>query len=323
MLRPLMGAFLVMSAMLFSGAAQARQQAMTVQQYDALFQAVSNTGRWGTNDVLGTLNQISAERRLAAVRDVRTGTSVSLSRPLVGGDVPGALEPAQIAGFDLADGDIHWLAERLTVVFHGYAFSHLDAPSHAAFRGRSYNGVKDSPADRARLGIENMQGGVISRGVLVDLPALRGLDYLEPGTAFTQTDLDAWEAKTGVRIGPGDVLLVRTGRWTRQAAKGPVDATKTQAGPHPTLAVWLRDRGVAAFGDDGANDLAPSVVPGVSHPFHQVALVAMGMPLLDNMDLDALATECAREKRWTFLFVAAPLKIKDGTGSPVNALALF
>jgi kynurenine formamidase len=164
---------------------------------------------------------------------------------------------------------------------------------------------------------------LISRGALVDLPSLRGVEYLEPGTAYTPADMDAWEKKTGVVVGRGDVVLVRTGRWVRQNARGPADPTKLQAGPHPTMAKWLHERGVALVGDDGANDLAPSVVAGVSHPFHQLALVAMGMPLLDNLDLDALARQCAQAQRWTFFFMGAPLPIKEGTGSPLNALAVF
>jgi kynurenine formamidase len=209
------------------------------------------------------------------------------------------------------------------VVFHGYAFSHVDALSHAAFRGRSYNGPANPGTVRARLGVETMKDGLVTRGVLVDLPSLRGVEYLEPGAVFTPADVEAWERKTGVTIGAGDVVLVRTGRWVRQRALGPVDPTKTQAGPHPMLAEWLHRRRVALVGDDGANDRAPSVVPGVSHPFHMLALVAMGMPLLDNMDLDALAAECGQARRWTFLFVGTPLRIKDATGSPLNAVAVF
>lgn len=301
----------------------AQEPAMTPQAYDALFAAVSNAGRWGKDDALGTLNHITAEGRVAAAREIRTGTSVSLSRTLEAGNVPGALEPVAIAPFALDEGGIHWQVERLTLVFHGYAFSHLDALSHAAFRGQAYNRASDPARDLARLSVEHLRNGLISRGVLVDLPSLRGVEYLEPGTAYTSADMDAWEKKTGVRIGAGDVVVVRTGRWLRQKALGPVDATKTQAGPHPTMARWLRDRGVALVGDDGANDLAPSVVAGVSHPFHQLALVAMGMPLLDNLDLDALARQCAQAQRWTFFFTGAPLPIKEGTGSPLNALAVF
>jgi kynurenine formamidase len=118
-------------------------------------------------------------------------------------------------------------------------------------------------------------------------------------------------------------VLIRTGRWVRQKALGPVDATKQLAGPHPAMAAWLHQRGVAVVGDDGANDVAPSIVAGVSHPFHMLALVAMGMPLLDNQDLDRLSAACAGANRWTFLFVAAPLRIQNATGSPVNALAMF
>ena len=296
---------------------------MTPQAYDTLFAAVNNKGRWGEDDALGTLNHITAEGRVAAAREIRTGTSVSLSRTLEAGNVPGALEPVAIAPFALDEGGIHWQVERLTLVFHGYAFSHLDALSHAAFRGQAYNRASDPPRDLVRLSVEHLRNGLISRGVLVDLPSLRGVEYLEPGTAYTPADMDAFEKKTGVRIGAGDVVVVRTGRWLRQKALGPVDATKTQAGPHPTMAKWLHDRGVALVGDDGANDLAPSVVAGVSHPFHQLALVAMGMPLLDNLDLDALARQCAQAQRWTFFFVGAPLPIKEGTGSPLNALAVF
>jgi kynurenine formamidase len=314
--------FLLLAAWAASVAA-AQEAPMTPQAYDALFAAVNNAGRWGNADALGTLNHVTAEGRLAAAREIRTGISVSLSRTLEPGRVPGALEPVVVTPFAADDGGIHWELERLAFVYHGYAFSHVDALSHAAYGGHAYNAVSNPMRDRVRLSVERMQNGLISRGVLVDLPSLRGVEYLEPGTAYTPADMDAWEKKTGVTIGRGDVVLVRTGRWVRQKALGPVDPTKTQAGPHPTMARWLHERGVALVGDDGANDLAPSVVPGVSHAFHQLALVAMGMPLLDNLDLDALAGQCADARRWTFFFVGAPLPIKEGTGSPLNALAVF
>ena len=306
-----------------AGAAAQPAPAMTVQQYDALLAAVSNAGRWGAEDTRGTLNHITPESRVIAAGQVRTGRTVSLSRLLEPGEVPGALEPMSVVPFALDEGGIHWEAERLGLVFHGYAFSHVDALSHAAFRGRSYNGPARPGTARGTHGVETMKDGIVTRGVLVDLPRLRGVEYLEPGTVFAPADVEAWEKSTGVTIGAGDVVLVRTGRWARQQAVGPVDPTKTQAGPHPTMAEWLHRRRVALVGDDGANDRAPSVVPGVSHPFHMLALVAMGMPLLDNMDLDALAAECAEAKRWTFLFVGSPLRIKDATGSPLNAVAVF
>lgn len=296
---------------------------MTAQQYDALFASVNNSGRWGAGDARGTLNHITEQTRVAAAREVRAGRTVSLVRQLEAGEIPGAIEPMAVTPFALDEGGIHWEVERLGLVFHGYAFSHVDALSHAAFRGRSYNGPATPGADRRRMGVETMRDGLVARGVLVDLPALRGVEYLEPGATFTPADIEVWEKRTGVSVGAGDVLLVRTGRWARQRVQGPVDPTKTQAGPHPTMAEWLHRRRVALVGDDAANDRAPSVVPGVSHPFHMLALVAMGMPLLDNMDLDQLAAECAAAKRWTFLFVATPLRITDATGSPLGAVAVF
>lgn len=168
-------------------------------------------------------DHVTPEARVAAAREIRTGITVSLSRTLEPGNVPGALEPVVIAPFSLDDGGIHWQAERLGLVFHGYAFSHVDALSHAAFRGQAYNKPSDPPRDLTRLGVENLRNGIVSRGVLVDLTALRGVEYLEPGTAYTPADMEAWEKKAGVTIGRGDVLLVRTGRWVRQNAHGPVD----------------------------------------------------------------------------------------------------
>lgn len=315
----------ILAAALFAIAATgiSSAQDMTAADYAALFAKVNNTGRWGKDDALGTLNHITPAERRQASREVRDGVTVSLARTITPGDTPGALEPSRLDGIDLKDGDIQWQAERLTLVFHGYAFSHVDALSHTAFKGAVYNATSDVKRDLVTLSVERMQGGIVSRGVLVDLTKLKGVEYLEPGTAYTPADIEAWEKKTGVTIGAGDVLLVRTGRWVRWATKGPVDPTKQQAGPHPTMAAWLHARRVAIVGDDGANDLAPSVVPGVSHPFHQAALVAMGMPLLDNLDLDALARTAETLTRWTFLFVAAPLPLKDATGSPLNPLAVF
>jgi kynurenine formamidase len=277
---------------------------MTAAEYDELFASVNNAGRWGQDDARGTLNHMTAETRLAAAREIRTGSTVSLSRTLQPGTIPGALEPMQIAPVTADDGDIHWALERLTLVYHGYAFSHVDALSHASFRGRSYNGVRE----RGRLGVENMADGLVSRGVLVDLPALRGVEYLEPGTAYTPADMEAWEKKTGVTHRPRRRAARAHGPLGAPAGARARRSDEDPGGPAPDDGGWLHARGVALVGDDGANDLAPSVVPGVSHAFHQLAIVAMGMPLLDNMDLDALAADCAEAKRWTFFFVGTPLQ---------------
>ena len=168
-----------------------------------------------------------------------------------------------------------------------------------------------------------MQGGLVTRGLLVDIPRLRKIPYLEPGIPITVEDLEQWERQQGVRVEPGDVLLIRTGRWARAQALGNWEVSKAAAGPHPSIARWLRTRGVAALGGDVANEIYPSVVPGLSNPLHQLALVSMGMPLLDALDFEALAREAAVRSRWTFLFVATPLRVHNGSGSPVNPLAVF
>jgi kynurenine formamidase len=89
------------------------------------------------------------------------------------------------------------------------------------------------------------------------------------------------------------------------------------------VAVWLHDRGVVAIGSDLVNDVMPSPVPGLFNPLHQLALVAMGMPCMDNLDFEAATAEATRLNRWTFLFVAAPLRLRGFTGGPLNPLAVF
>lgn len=168
-----------------------------------------------------------------------------------------------------------------------------------------------------------MERGVFTRGVLIDLPRLRGVPFLEPGTAVGPDDLEAWERETGIEIRPGDVLLFRTGRWAKRERDGPWPAGQNLAGLHASTAPWLHERDPAAIGSDGVTDVLPSGIDGFSHPLHQIALVAMGTPLFDNLDLEALAREAAARQRWTFLFTAAPIRVPGGLGAPINPLAIF
>ena len=121
----------------------------------------------------------------------------------------------------------------------------------------------------------------------------------------------------------GDALLVRTGRWRWRATHGAWDASSLAAGLDASCLPWLHERNVATLGCDGVSDVLPSRVEGVGMPIHTVAIVAMGVHLLDNLDLDALAAACAEEQRWEFLFTVAPLILRRGTASPVNPIALF
>jgi kynurenine formamidase len=124
-------------------------------------------------------------------------------------------------------------------------------------------------------------------------------------------------------VGSGDVLLVRTGRWARLRDKGPWNFLEGAAGMHASVATWLKARDVAVIGCDGVSDVMPSNADGRVNPLHELVLVGLGMPILDNLDLDAVASEALRRGRNEFLYVGAPLRVTGGTGSPLNPLAVF
>lgn len=299
-------------------------------EFDALLSRLDNAGRWGADDERGTLNLITDDVRREAGSEVREGVSISLAREILSGPVPGAFEPAGIEFIQASDsivgpsdGSVMWTVDRITVVYHGWSFTHVDAPSHMTYRGRGYNtpaAVYSADLEPDRNTVESMRDGFVTRGVLIDLPRLRGVAYVEPGSVVTTADLESWERETGIRVRSGDVVLLRSGRWSTEGAAAGVAGS---AGLHPRVAEWLRERGVAAVGDEGGTDLPASLVSGVTSPFHVLALVAMGMPLFENMDLERLAEEAAARSRWTFLFVAGPLVIHRATGSPVNPIAVF
>jgi kynurenine formamidase len=217
-------------------------------------------------------------------------------------------------------------ADYFAIAPHGFATSHIDALCHIFHEGRIFNGY---PAETVtahgatRLGIHHLRSGIVTRGVLLDVPEARGVDALEPGEPIFPEDLEAAEGRTGVRVRAGDALLVRTGRWRWRDEHGPWDLGGRAAGLDASCLPWLRARDVAALGSDGVSDVMPSRVEGVGMPIHTVTLVVMGVHLLDNLDFDALATACAEEGRWEFLFTVAPLVLRRGTASPVNPIAVF
>jgi kynurenine formamidase len=307
---------------LVAAVAEAQQTApLSRSAFDSLFARVDNAGRWGAQDQLGTLNLVTPAVRRAASKEVREGITVSLTREVQAGPVPGAFEPASVEVLTVSDsvigpsdGSVRWSADRVSLVSHGWAFTHIDALNHLSYRGRSYNGTTTATAPATvRAPAGGQRDGLVTRGVLVDLPRLGAAS----NGGVTAADFEAWERKSGVRIRTGDVVLVRSGRWAPGAA-----ATASH-GFHPAAAVWLRERGVVAVGDEGSADGAPSLVPGITSPFHVLAIVAMGMPLIENLDLEALARAAAARSRWTFLLTVAPIDVRDGTGSAVNPIAMF
>lgn len=305
-------------------------------EFRTLFAAVSAWDRSGRGPERGALRHLTPERVAAAAGLVRTGVTVPLGRIIDTHRGPANPSPAVHVMTSAPepdptmDGDttnhVHFATDYVGLDYHHDTHSHLDALCHVDFEGRLYGGapaetVTTYGAEHASIAM--LAGGLVGRGVLLDIPRVRGSRWVEPGQHIFHNDLDAAEHEQGVRVGPGDILLVRTGHAHRLDELGPWDTARVKAGLHPTAVRFLAEREVAALGSDANSDTAPSTTDGVEFPVHVLAVNAMGVPLLDYLSFEELAERCAQESRWEFLFVAAPLRIPGGTGSPVNPLAIF
>jgi kynurenine formamidase len=298
-------------------------QSTTRAQFERWKTELSNWGRWGKDDQLGALNLITPAKRRQAAALVREGISVSLSRDA---DMQKAIDnPDPFEHSMIAIG-----ADRMGVIPHGVAHTHLDSLAHIHYDGVFYNGYKPDATvvmknGHTRNSIINLKSGIFTRGVLVDLPLLKGVPYLEPGTPITAQDMAAWEKFANVKIGAGDALFLRTGRWARRAKLGPFDTNRTasRSGPNASMIPWLKQRDVALLGGDTPPSLAPTDVEGETGAVHDFALVYLGVHIFDNCDLEALATAAQTRKRWEFLLTVAPLAIPGATGSPANPIATF
>lgn len=304
---------------------------MSETEFRALFADVRNWGRWGEDDERGALNLLTPDRTAAAARLVREGETVTLSRALdtrSGLDNP---EPAEhhmtmLTDIDIGSGTLRFGKDYVGVDYHNDTHSHLDALCHVAFDGTLYNGRPSASvtSEGATTNtVEVLKDGLVGRGVLLDVPRVRGVPWLEPGEHVQVEDLEQAEREQGVKVTEGDILLVRTGHARRLEELGPWDTADAKAGLHPTTARFLKERGVAALGSDGNSDTAPSTTAGIGFPIHALALNAMGIHLLDYLQFEELVPVCERFNRWEFLFTAAPLRIAGGTGSPLNPTAVF
>jgi len=297
---------------------------LMAEQVLAFHKTLSNWGRFGARDQLGTLNLITREKRTAAARLVRSGRTVSCARPLP--TQPSVENPNPVQHHMIGTCTEGWGGDYFAIAPHGFATSHIDALCHIFHEGKLYNGYpieKVTAHGALELGIHELRDGVVSRGVLLDIPAARGVPYLEAGEPIFPDDLERAETRAGLRVESGDILLVRTGRWALRDARGPWDPRVSAAGLDASCLPWLHARGVATLGCDGVSDVVPSRVEGQNLPIHSVAIVAMGLHLIDNLDLEGLALACAEEKRWEFLLTLAPLVLFRGTASPLNPIALF
>ncbi|MFG2361760.1 cyclase family protein [Streptomyces mirabilis] len=280
----------------------------------------------------GALDTITAEQVLAAVREVRSGRTVSLAAPVETRTGPDDADPAEHRLTAPADGEpvakgLDFARDRFAMNVHGDVDSHLDALCHVIYDGTLHGGIPAadalSPEGASVLSVELARDGIVGRGVLLDIPRVHGLSWLEPGSNVTAEDLSAAETRQGLRVGRGDILLVRVGHRRRREELGPWDVAAARAGLHPTAMEFVADREVAVLGSDGNNDTAPSVVQGVAFPVHVLAVHALGLHLLDYLRFEDLAPICAQEGRWSFLCVIAPLRLPAATGSPVNPLAIL
>jgi kynurenine formamidase len=303
------------------GAAAARTP-KTAEEFDAYFKQVSNWNRWGPADELGAANLITEAKRKQAASLVRIGTAVGLAHsPLTTKEVDNA------SPFEHTMNKPGFSMDTYRVSYHGYAHSHLDSLCHILYKDQTYNGYARADVNTEtgclKLGIQGFRNGYVTRGILMDMARAKNLPYLEPGTPIFVEDLEAWEKRAGLKVGPGDALLVRTGRWARRQALGPWNVGQNAAGLHASTAAWLKARGVALIGSDAALDVVPSLVTGINLPVHTLAITALGLNILDNQDLEALGELAAAQKRWEFMLTVAPVPVTGGTGFPVNALATY
>jgi kynurenine formamidase len=297
-----------------------------------MFDTLSNWGRWGEDDKLGTLNLITPEITKAAAAAVRTGRTVSLARTISPKYAPDNTHPP--LHFMIASGEgapavgSGASADWYGMACHGHSMTHLDSLGHLFWNGKMYNGRPASRVDQATGAkdgsIEDAGDGVVTRGVLLDLPRTLGVSYLEPGYRISPDELESAEAMAGIRVRSGDAVLVRTGRDADRALRGPhLPDEQGCAGLSASCLPWIRERGIAVLGSDVAHDPLPSPYERLAGPIHSVGIVGMGLWLLDNAYLEDLATAAAGAAQWEFWFSMGPLKLKRGTGSPVNPLAVI
>ncbi len=311
---------------------QVDERMETEADYLRAMDELSNWGRWGEDDELGAANLITSEKRTQAAALVLEGVSVSLAHDIVQEE---AIDATTILNREVVRATETGAADRLQYsgTYHGVIHSHLDAiDCHVMVDGQGYNGVSLQEIEAAggcpRGSIHALKDGIVTRGILFDATLLPGKatadGWLEPGTAIRKADLEALEEIEGVRVEPGDVILLHTGRWKRRAALGPWEPSLGVAGYHADVAYFMKERGVSFIGHDMWNDVFPhEFSDDVRLPLHRLALVSLGVGIFDNLDFGDVAEVAQRLGRYEFLFMAAPLRIEMGMGSPLNPIATF
>src|SRR6185503_4807483 len=301
-----------------------RARDLTDAELEAMFRRCSNTGRWGANDELGTLNYITPARRIAAAALVKTGEVVSVARDLT---TRASKTNAQPVVHTMAPVDPNGPAatDSFSIASHGMVVTHMDALCHFSWKDQFYNGRKRSDtltSSGAKWGsIYAQRQGIFTRGVLLDVAAARGVPWYSPDEYVTVADFEAAEKRQRVRVGSGDAIFVRTGMERMEAEQGEQDIYP-RAGLHAECAEWMHNRQVSVYGGDCIEKL-PSPSESFTSAVHMIVLASMGLPILDWPALTDLAATCERLQRWDYLLTTAPLRLPGGTSSPINPLCIF
>ena len=310
-----------------TGSARMPSEAEVMGYMDTL----SNSGRWGPDDVLGTLNYITEAKRVQAAGLVKRGVSVSCSRVILPQAAPDVLSPPvhymSGTGESAPAQGMAGASDFLGIEPHGYTVTHIDAMGHIFWNGKGYNGLDarqvNTRGKAEKGGVEVIASGVVTRGVLLDIARVRGVEWMGAGDGITPEDLEAAEKAQNVRVEPGDALLYRTGWPKKRAVEGPPSPPDPRPGMHAASMPWLHERQVALIAADAATDVSPAGYPNFGLPVHVVAICAMGLWVLDGADYEELSEVCARENRWEFQFIMAALRWHHATGSPVNPIAVL
>jgi kynurenine formamidase len=292
---------------------------------------LKNWGRWGADDQKGTTNLITPQKVVNAAKLVKTGAVISLAHA----------EPQQVVADTPASAVFHRTTngtisatnttDNYQVSYHGLSVAHMDSFCHFFFDDKMFNGysAKENITPENGCAKDNIMAwrdGIVARAVLYDMPKLKNVDWIEPGTPITRADLEAWEKKSGVKVGPGDILMLYVGRWKRREKMGPWAGQV--AGYYIDTIPFIKEREPAFLGHDFNIDWAPRPGWGAAdgipvNPIHQAVLNWMGVNIVENLDLEKAVETARRLNRYEFLITFAPLPVEGGTGSPLNPLAVF
>ena len=281
-------------------------------EFDKIYSQVNNKNKWGADDKLGTINYITSKKVLSALKIPSKGISVSLAFNMVVDST--RINSSTYDHFSIFSykqnfaehNGYNWIVDNYEIAYHGFTHSHIDGINHLSKDGKMYNGITDPSI----LGVDNYKNGIISKGILIDVPLLHNKEYVEAGYKVTLKDILDFEKKYNVKIENGDVLLIRTGRWVEKKIKGDWDFTKKSAGIHYNIIPFLSERKIAVLGSDGTNDSNPSLIKEEGSPIHMLTIVAMGMPLLDNLNLEELSKKAKELNKWEFFYFSSTFEIR-------------